>query len=151
MLHRARALNDVVLRIKNVVRMIEFETYINGRFVNNQRADGLIISTPTGSTAYALSSGGPIISPALDAVVVLPVCPHTLSSRPIVIPLDSEVEIRVSDNNREVGQLVCDGQSNVSVVPGDRIRVHRAELSIRFLHPKDYDFYHILREKLHWG
>jgi len=145
------ALNDVVLRIKNVVRMIEFETWVNGKFVNIQRADGMVVSTPTGSTAYALSGGGPILHPALEALLLLPICPHTLSSRPIVVSADSDVEIRICQHIRETGQVVCDGQNNIDVAAGDRLRIRRKEERMRLLHPADYDYYHILREKLHWG
>ena len=148
---RTVALNDVVLRIKNVVRMIEFETWINGAFVNLQRADGIVIATPTGSTAYALSGGGPILHPALAALLLLPICPHTLSSRPIVVDAENEIEIRVREEVRETGQVVSDGQANIDVAAGDRLRVRRKERPIRLLHPADYDYYHILREKLHWG
>lgn len=145
------ALNDVVLRIKNVVRMIEFETWVNGSFVNIQRADGVVVSTPTGSTAYALSGGGPILHPALEALLLLPICPHTLSSRPIVVSADSEVEIRICQHISEIGQVVCDGQNNIDVAAGDRVRIRRKEERIRLLHPSGYDYYHILREKLRWG
>jgi len=145
------AVNDVVLRIKNVVRMIEFETWVNGNFVNIQRADGMVVSTPTGSTAYALSGGGPILHPSLEALLLLPICPHTLSSRPIVVTADSDVEIRICRHIDEVGQVVCDGQNNIDVAAGDRVRIRRKDERMRLLHPADYDYYHILREKLHWG
>lgn len=147
----AVALNDVVLRIKNVVRMIEFETWIDGHFVNIQRADGMVVSTPTGSTAYALSGGGPILHPSLEAMLVLPICPHTLSSRPIVVDSASDIEIRIRENINETGQVVSDGQNNIDVAAGDRVRVRRKERRIRLLHPADYDYFSILREKLHWG
>ncbi len=147
----AVALNDVVLRIKNVVRMIEFETWVNGAFVNMQRADGLVVSTPTGSTAYALSGGGPILHPSLEAMLILPICPHTLSSRPIVVDADSDIEIRIRENIRETGQVVSDGQNNIDVAAGDRVRIRRRARKIRLLHPADYDYFSILREKLHWG
>jgi NAD+ kinase len=147
----ASALNDVVLRIKNVVRMIEFETWIDGTFVNIQRADGMVVSTPTGSTAYALSGGGPILHPSLEAMLVLPICPHTLSSRPIVVDSGSDIEIRIRENISETGQVVSDGQNNIDVAAGDRVRVRRKDRKIRLLHPADYDYFSILREKLHWG
>lgn len=150
-LQRTVALNDVVLRIKNVVRMIEFETWVNGQFVNFQRADGMVISTPTGSTAYALSGGGPILHPSLEAMLLLPICPHTLSARPIVVDAASDIEIRICADIRETGQVVSDGQSNIDVAAGDRLRIRRKERKIRLLHPADYDYYHILRAKLHWG
>jgi NAD+ kinase len=147
----AVALNDVVLRIKNVVRMIEFETWIDGHFVNIQRADGMVVSTPTGSTAYALSGGGPILHPSLEAMLVLPICPHTLSSRPIVVDSSSDIEIRIRENISETGQVVSDGQNNIDVAAGDRVRIRRRDRKIRLLHPADYDYFSILREKLHWG
>jgi len=147
----ASALNDVVLRIKNVVRMIEFETWIDGNFVNIQRADGMVVSTPTGSTAYALSGGRPILHPSLEAMLVLPICPHTLSSRPIVVDSGSDIEIRIRENISETGQVVSDGQNNIDVAAGDRVRVRRKDRKIRLLHPADYDYFSILREKLHWG
>ncbi len=150
-IQRTVALNDVVLRIKNVVRMIEFETWVDGQFVNLQRADGMVVSTPTGSTAYALSGGGPILHPSLEAMLLLPICPHTLSARPIVVDAVSDIEIRICTDVRETGQVVSDGQSNIDVAAGDRIRVQRKRRTIRLLHPADYDYFHILRAKLHWG
>jgi NAD+ kinase len=151
LLQSSPALNDVVMRIKNIVRMIEFETWINGEFVNIQRADGVVVSTPTGSTAYALSGGGPILHPELDALLLMPICPHTLSSRPIVVNADNEIDLVICNNVRETGQVVSDGQNNIDVVAGDSIRIRRREKPIRLLHPANYDYYHILREKLHWG
>lgn len=145
------ALNDVVMRIKNIVRMIEFETWVNGEFVNIQRADGVVVSTPTGSTAYALSGGGPILHPSLEALLMMPICPHTLSSRPIVVSADNEIELVVCNDVTETGQVVADGQNNIDVVAGDSVRIRRRERPIRLLHPANYDYYHILREKLHWG
>ena len=146
-----KALNDVVLRIKDVVRMIEFETYVDGRFVNLQRADGMIAASPTGSTAYALSAGGPVLHPSLQAIVLLAICSHTFSNRPIVIGNDSVVELRVCDQNPETAHLVCDGQVNFDVYPGDRILIKRNPETITLLHPEDYDYFTLLREKLHWS
>ncbi len=151
LLQSSPALNDVVMRIKNIVRMIEFETWVNGEFVNIQRADGVVVSTPTGSTAYALSGGGPILHPELDALLLMPICPHTLSSRPIVVNADNEIDLVICNNVRETGQVVSDGQNNIDVVAGDSIRIRRREKPIRLLHPANYDYYHILREKLNWG
>jgi NAD+ kinase len=131
--------------------MIEFETWVDGQFVNLQRADGMVVSTPTGSTAYALSGGGPILHPSLEAMLLLPICPHTLSARPIVVDAVSHIEIRICPDVRETGQVVSDGQSNIDVAAGDRIRVQRKRGTIRLLHPADYDYFHILRAKLHWG
>lgn len=150
-LQETPALNDVVMRIKNVVRMIEFETWINGVFVNIQRADGMVVSTPTGSTAYALSGGGPILHPSLEAILLMPICPHTLSSRPIVVGSSAEIEIRICQGVRETGQVVMDGQNNIDVAAGDTLRIRRKQQMIRLLHPPDYDYYQILRAKLNWG
>lgn len=151
LIQSAVALNDVVMRIKNVVRMIEFETWIDGAFVNIQRADGMVLSTPTGSTAYALSGGGPILHPSLAALLLLPICPHTLSSRPIVVDATSRVEIRICSGIREMGQVVSDGQSNIDVAAGDILRIERLPHHIQLIHPASYDYFAILREKLRWG
>ncbi len=145
------AMNDVVLHIHEVVRMIEFQTYIDGQFVNTQRADGLIVSTPTGSTAYALSGGGPILHPSLNALVLVPICPHTLSHRPIVVCGDSEIEIVFCGHNTEAAQVSFDGQANIMLEPDDRILIRRKPGEQRLLHPKGHDYFHILRAKLRWG
>lgn len=145
------ALNDVVLHARNEVRMIEFTTYIDGFFVNTQRADGLVISTPTGSTAYALSSGGPILHTSLEASILVPISPHTLTSRPIVIPNQSSIEIEMC-NDRPVDALLSfDGHHDIPLVSGDRIKINASPKKMRLLHPRHYDYYHILRSKLHWG
>ena len=145
------ALNDVVVHKSNVARMVELETLIDGQFLNTQRSDGLIVATPTGSTAYALSGGGPLVHPALNAIVLVPICPHTLSNRPIVIDGDSEIEVVVCGSNLDSAQLTCDGQSNVELQQGDRIRIKKKPLPIRILHPPGHDHYKILRAKLNWG
>lgn len=150
-LGEADALNDVVLHIRDTVRMIEFDTYIDDRFVNTQRADGLIVSTPTGSTAYSLSGGGPIIHPGLDAVVLVPICPHTLSHRPIVVDGRSRIEVVVCKHNVSAAQIAFDGQANLDLSPGDRIVIGRRERPMLLIHPRDYDYFHILRAKLRWG
>jgi len=150
-IHRAYAFNDIVLRIRDMLRIVEFETYINASFVNTQRADGIIVSTPSGSTAYSLSNGGPIVNPSLDAIVLQPICPHTLSSRPLVVDADSEIEIRIVDKNIDNGQLISDGQIYMDVRTEDTIRVCRKAERIRLLHPSDYNYFQILRAKLNWG
>jgi NAD+ kinase len=147
----ADALNDVVLHVRNEIRMIEFTTWVDGHFVNTQRADGLIITTPTGSTAYALSSGGPILHPALQAIALVPVCPHTLSDRPLVLNSQSQVEIQLCEERDIPARVSFDGHNNIALESGDRIRVHARAEKVRLLHPQGYDYYHILREKLHWG
>lgn len=145
------ALNDVVLHARNEVRMIEFTTYIDGFFVNTQRADGLVISTPTGSTAYALSSGGPILHTSLDASVLVPISPHTLTSRPIVIPNQSSIEIEMCSDRPVDALLSFDGHHDIPLISGDRIKIKASPKKMRLLHPRHYDYYHILRSKLHWG
>jgi len=145
------AFNDVVVHKWEVARMIETETYINGKFLNNMRSDGLIVSTPTGSTAYALSGGGPILEPDMDAIVLVPICPHTMSYRPIVIDGDSEIEIIVKEGLLSHAQVTCDGQINLGVVSGDKIYIKKHEHRVRLIHPRKHNHYEILRAKLHWG
>lgn len=145
------AFNDVVIHSCNVARMIQYETYINGKFVNRANADGLIVATPTGSTAYALSGGGPIVHPSLNALVLVTVCPHTMSHRPIVIDADSRIEIIFDEQNQASAQVSCDGQVDISLENGDSIFIERNPKSIRLIHPKNHNYYSILRAKLHWG
>lgn len=147
----ADALNDVVVRVRDVARMIEFETYIDGLLVNHQRADGLIISTPTGSTAYALSSGGPILQANLDAIALVPICPHTLSNRPLVVNYNSEVDILICETKQAIAQVSCDGQTSFDVKLGDHIMIKRKENTITLLHPPGHNNFEILRAKLHWS
>jgi len=146
------ALNDVVLHKWNIARMIEFETWIDGRFVYTQRSDGLIVSTPTGSTAYALSGGGPLLAPGLAAITLVPICPHTLSNRPIVIDAASEIEIKVCGHtNPDDVRITCDGAANLMIGEGDSLRVSRHATPLRLLHPVGHDHYDVLRVKLGWG
>lgn len=145
------AFNDVVVHKWEVARMIETETYINGRFLNSMRSDGLIVSTPTGSTAYALSGGGPILEPDMNAIILVPICPHTMSYRPIVIDGDSEIEIIVKEGPLSHAQVTCDGQINLGVVSGDKIRIKKHDRYVRLIHPCKHNHYEILRAKLHWG
>jgi NAD+ kinase len=145
------ALNDVVIHKWNIARMIEFETYVDGRFVYTQRSDGLIVSTPTGSTAYALSGGGPLMQPGLNVMVLVPICPHTLSNRPIVISADSEVQIVVCGTHHEHVRVTCDGQTNVPVGSRDRICIRKDDHQIRLVHPRGHDHFDLLRAKLGWG
>lgn len=146
-----RALNDVVLHPGQSTRMIEFELYIEGQFVYSQRSDGLIVSTPTGSTAYALSAGGPIMHPALDAIVLVPMFAHTLSSRPIVVGGSSEIKIVLGLENRFNLQISCDGQDHLTAAPGDVLYVHKYPHKLRIIHPVNHNFYEICRSKLGWG
>jgi len=145
------ALNDVVIHKWNTARMIEFETYIDGVFVNAQRSDGLIVSTPTGSTAYALSGGGPLVDPSLDAILLVPICPHDLSNRPLVVPGASRIEIRVCGQDHGHAQMTCDGQTEVPLPRESHVRVTRHPDRACLLHPKGHDHYQILRAKLGWG
>ena len=147
----SEAFNDVVIHKWDVARMIELDTYVNGRFVYTLRSDGLIVSSPTGSTAYALSGGGPILEPSLNATVLVPICPHTMSNRPIVVHGDSEVELVVKGTPLSHAQVTCDGQINLGLVHGDRIHIRKAAHMVRLIHPVGHDHFHILREKLNWG
>jgi NAD+ kinase len=145
------ALNDVVVHKWNVAHMIETDTYINEHFVHTHRSDGIITATPTGSTAYALSGGGPIIQPGLEALEIVPICPHTLSNRPIAVKSSSKVRIVLSETGRNKGQVTCDGQFLHELEIGDEILIEKKAKRLQLLHPKGYDYYHILRAKLHWA
>lgn len=145
------ALNDVVLNSGRAVSMIEFELYIDGQFVYSQLSDGLIISTPTGSTAYALSGGGPIMYPTLDAIVLVPMCPHTLSSRPIVIDGNSKIHIVPSSNSSVTPQIACDGQEYILLKQGSELHIQKSNHRLRLLHPTHHEFYEACRSKLGWG
>ena len=150
-IHQSLAFNDMVMRTKNVLQIIEFEISINDSFVLSQRADGIIVASPSGSTAYALSSGGPIVNPNLNAIVVQPICPHTLSSRPLVVTAESNIQVLVTEHKPVSAQMVCDGQVYIDLQNDDIIEVRQHDRSIRILHPANYDYHHILREKLNWG
>ena len=145
------ALNDIVIHVGDAARMIELQIYINERYVNTQRSDGLIVATPTGSTAHALSAGGPILHPTLDAIVVVPVCPHTLSNRPVVVDASSQIEILVSETNRSRALASFDGQSKIALQPDDRIYIHKKPELLRLIQPQGHDYFQILRAKLRWG
>jgi len=147
----AIAMNDIVVHAHQSLRMIEFETYINGHFLNSQRADGLVIATPTGSTAYALSAGGPILDVDLDAVVLASVSPHALSNRPLVVAASNTIDIVISEQNYTSSMVTCDGRSGQLLQPGDTIRIERHANRIKLLHLEDHDHYSILRAKLEWG
>ena len=145
------ALNDIVLHPGKSTRMIEFELFIDGQFVYSLKADGLIIATPTGSTAYALSAGGPIMHPRLDAIVIVPMYPHTLSSRPIVVDADSELKGVIAEDMTIYPLVSCDGQNHVTCAPGDTLHIQRKPQKLRLLHPLDHNFYAVCRDKLGWG
>lgn len=144
------ALNDVVIYSGSLARMIELETSINHKFVSRQSADGLITATPTGSTAYALSGGGPILYPTLHAFVLVPMFPHTLTSRPIVVEDKSLIKILVTKNNEISPKLSCDGQWHFDLEIGDSILIQKHPKELSLIHPKEYDYFSILREKLGW-
>ena len=149
-IHKSVALNDAVVNRQDALKMIEFDVYINGKFVNNQRADGLIITTPTGSTAYALSSGGPIMHPGVNAIGLVSICPHTMSHRPLLVPGGSEILVRVKDASEGVSVHI-DGQTSFPITPDQEVRVRQHASFVHLLHPKDYDYFEIIRSKLHWG
>ena len=150
-INESAAFNDVVVHTCNVARMIEYDLHIGGKHVNTARSDGMIVSTPTGSTAYALSGGGPILHPSLSALVLVPICPHTMSYRPIVVDANNTIEIIVGENNQARAQCTCDGQIDLGLENGDHVIIQRKENPIRLIHPTDYNYYGILRAKLHWG
>lgn len=145
------ALNEVVLHPGKAVRMIEFELFIDGQFVYSQRSDGLIVATPTGSTAYALSGGGPIMHPKLDVVTLVPMFPHTLSSRPIVIDAASEIRIHIGETNQTYPHISCDGQTRAVAKPNDVLVISRKPERVQLVHPIGHNFYEVLRSKLGWS
>ncbi len=145
------ALNDVVLLPGDVAHMIEFSIFINDQFVCSHRADGMIIATPTGSTAYALSGGGPILHPNLAAIVLVPMFPHTLSARPIVVEADSRIRITIADTNETPPRLSCDGQAPQEVPLGATIHISRKAEALCLIHPLDYNYFETLRLKLQWN
>ena len=145
------ALNEAVLHPGQVAHMIEFEVYIDESFAFSLRADGLIVSTPTGSTAYSLSGGGPILSPSLNAISLVPMFPHTLSSRPLVVDGNRRIKLIVSPDNRGTQEVSCDGQVSLPVSPGDEIHIYQSPNRLKLIHPKDYSYYHVLRNKLGWS
>jgi len=144
-------LNDVVVQRRGTGGMVDFSTSVAGQYVNTHSGDGLICATPTGSTAYALSCGGPIIEPQLDAVALVPICPHTLTDRPIVIPASREIEIVLLKRDDSRAEITVDGGHLGTLGPGDKLRVAAARQRITLLHPPGHDFYGILRSKLFWG
>lgn len=150
-LHAANALNDVVVNKGALARLIEFETWVDGEFVNSTRADGIIVATPTGSTAYALSASGPILHPTLPALVIVPICPHTLSDRPIVVGGDSVIEIVMTATSLQSAHVTFDGQTNYALHDGDRIVVQRADRPVTLMRPSHRNHYEVLRAKLRWG
>ncbi|MBT8081764.1 MAG: NAD(+)/NADH kinase [Gammaproteobacteria bacterium] len=147
----AFGLNDVVLQRRGADGMVDFSTYIDGRFVNTHSGDGLIVATPTGSTAYALSCGGPILEPHIDAVALVPVCPHTLTDRPIVVPHSQVIDVSLLRRDNTCAEITVDGVHLGTMRAGDSLRIAAASKGITMLHPPGHDFYGILRSKLYWG
>jgi NAD+ kinase len=145
-----RVLNDVVINKSALARIIEIETYLNHQFVNSFRADGLIVSTPTGSTAYNLSAGGPVIFPSMNAVVITPICPFTLSNRPIVVPDDAEIELLLKTDHEEVA-LTLDGQVGFPLKVEDRVLIRKSRTTFNLVQPSNRNYFDVLRDKLRWG
>jgi len=148
---RADALNDVVVNSGTTARMIEFELTVDGEFVYRMNADGLIIATPTGSTAYSMSGGGPIMNPTLDAIVLVPMFPHSLASRPIVVHGDAEIRVDVLPRNEIHPLVTCDGQLSLTALPGDSVTVRKKQEPLTLLHPPGHSFYASCRDKLRWS
>ena len=144
------ALNEAILVAQSMPKLVNFELSINQQPVSTQRADGLIAATPTGSTAYAMSGGGPILHPKLDAMVLVPIMPHKLSSRPIVIGADANLRIAPSNDSQQKLCLSIDGQTRIDVPSGSHIEISQHSERLQLIHPKDYNYYHTLREKLGW-
>lgn len=150
-IQKDNALNEVVILPHQPPHMIEFEIYVNQEFICSQHGDGLIIATPTGSTAYALSGGGPILHPQLDAIVLVPMFPHTLSHRPIVIDGKSHVEVKMSPKNKYASLVSCDGRTCIPVSNDSSITIVKNTLPLQLIHPVNYRYFESLRSKLHWG
>lgn len=145
-----RVLNDVVINKSALARIIEIEAYLNDQFVNSFRADGLIVSTPTGSTAYNLSAGGPVIFPSMNAVVITPICPFTLSNRPIVVPDDATIELRLKTDKEDVA-LTLDGQVGFPLKVDDRVVIRKSKTTFNLVQPMNRNYFDVLRDKLRWG
>lgn len=146
----SRVLNDVVINKSALARIIEIETYFDRYYVSSFRADGLIVSTPTGSTAYNLSAGGPVIFPSMNAVVITPICPFTLSNRPIVVPDNAEIELLLKTDNEEVA-LTLDGQVGFPLEVADRVVIRKSRTTFNIVQPSNRNYFDVLRDKLRWG
>jgi len=143
------ALNDIALAKTNIARIIDVEVHVDGRFMCLYKADGLIVSTPTGSTAYSLSAGGPIMAPSVAALCISPICPHMLSNRPVILPDDAVIELTLCGDN--VTYLTADGQVGQQLERGDRVVCRRSEHTVHLIRPEGAGFFDVLREKLKWG
>lgn len=145
------ALNDVVVHLGTLSRMMELSLWVDGKFVYEQRSDGLIVATPTGSTAYSLSAGGPIMHPALDAIVIVPMFPHTLTSRPLVVRGQSEIRVVMGESGTADAIVSCDSQVDIPLGPGAEVRIRKADVPLRLIYPLDHSFYESCRSKLDWA
>ena len=148
---QACAFNDVVVSKGSTGRIIEFDVMIDAQPVYSQRSDGIVVATPTGSTAYALSAGGPILYPDLRALVVVPICQHTMAIRPMVLGAQQAIEIELTNDSWSKARVVCDGQQSLPLEIGDRVLIRARERPLRLIHPAGYDYFELLRTKLHWG
>jgi NAD+ kinase len=148
--HHARALNDAVLNKAALARIVDLQLHVDGEFVSNYKADGLIISTPTGSTAYSLAAGGPIIYPIVSAFLITPICPHTLTNRPLVIRDTSTIEVDFRSGDEAIF-LTLDGQVGVELHPGDRVKLAALPERLRLVRPQQKSYFSVLRDKLKWG
>lgn len=148
---RSPALNDVVVHLGAMARMMEFSLWVDGEFVYDQRSDGLIIASPTGSTAYSLSAGGPIMHPALDAIVIVPMFPHTLNSRPLVVRGQSEIRVVMGEPGNPDGTVSCDSQVDFPLRPGAEVSIRKYRTPLKLIYPMDHNFYEACRSKLDWA
>ncbi len=146
----AEVLNDAVINKGALARIADLETSIDGEYVTTYKADGVIVSTPTGSTGYSLSAAGPIVYPAMNAVIVTPICPHALTQRPIVVPHDSQINLRLRSESAEM-YLTLDGQTGLPMLPGDRVQIKQSKNKVMLIKNPNLDFFTILRTKLRWG
>ena len=150
-IYEDRALNDIALQRSETGRMLNFTTSVSNQYINNHSGDGIIIATPTGSTAYSLSCGGPIIDPEINCYVLVPICPHTLSDRPIVMPDTKSIEIKLQQNNKNKAEITIDGRSICDFTESDKLLITKSNKKTILIHPHGYDYYETLRSKLHWG
>ncbi len=150
-LEEYNACNDVVIKHHGTARMIELNTSIDDSLISSILSDGLIVSTPTGSTAYALSSGGPLVEPILEATLIVPICPHTLSYRPLIIDANKTIEIEYTHYNEDPGLISIDGQINTMSQPGDRVTIKTLPHKLNLIQPPKHDYFHTLRTKLRWS
>lgn len=145
------AFNDTVIRVRDLLQIMDFDVIIDDVLVTHQRADGIIIATPSGSTAYSLSNGGPIVGPTINSFILQPISPHTLTSRALLVDSNSKVTVHLWDDEILKAQVVCDGQVYMEATLGDMIEIRCLERRVKLLHPETYDYHQILREKLNWG